>query len=173
MVAEPIILKKGTFLMVQTSGRERISKKIPPPPVVIEASPTENIIEGLIAPSPARSSMSQGDFLCTITKEGDILEAEAIEVAILEAFAPITSEAESWPAASSNAGLELIVVATLKASPSVPPVEGVSAELVIISSSCDQNHVVPSNSSNLTPEGADGERPRVDGSTEDQDSGGP
>ncbi|ERM99348.1 uncharacterized protein LOC110006685 isoform X2 [Amborella trichopoda] len=105
----------------QTSAPDRGSENIPPPSVEIEAYPTENIIEGVSVPSPSRSSLSQGDFFCTITEEGDILEAEIIEeVVILAASGPVTSEVEPRPAASSIARLELIAVAASEASSLMP-----------------------------------------------------
>ncbi|ERN05678.1 hypothetical protein AMTR_s00006p00181630 [Amborella trichopoda] len=91
-------------------------------------------------PSPARSSLSQGDYLCTNTEEGDILNAKALEgapddeVVILEAPTPVTSEEESQPTASFGTGLELIIVATLEASPLILLAEGVSSEPIALPS---------------------------------------
>ncbi|ERN09208.1 hypothetical protein AMTR_s00014p00252310 [Amborella trichopoda] len=83
--------------------------------------------------SPTRSSLSQGDFLCTIIEEGDILEVEAIEeVVILEAPAPITLEAESQLATFSSARLKLMAVVALEISSLMPPAEGASTKPTIL-----------------------------------------
>ncbi|ERN10976.1 hypothetical protein AMTR_s00160p00043240 [Amborella trichopoda] len=86
---------------------------LPPKPkkrAKTKASPSPS----LSSESPTLLSLSQGDFICTITKEGSILEDETeaiggasdIEIKISEVLVLTTSEAEPQPNFPSNANLE-------------------------------------------------------------------
>ncbi|ERN02516.1 hypothetical protein AMTR_s00083p00066470 [Amborella trichopoda] len=68
-------------VVVESSASDHISKSAPLPPVEIAISPTDSPVEPVTVQSSTRSSLSQGDFFCTVIAEGDILDIETIREA--------------------------------------------------------------------------------------------
>ncbi|ERM97982.1 hypothetical protein AMTR_s00117p00123640 [Amborella trichopoda] len=104
------VIRKAAGAQSSASGRG--SESAPLPSIDTEAPLADSPTDPVTVQSLTRSSLSPGDFIYSITEEGDITEAicEApdVEVAIPEISTPITSDAEPQLDTSSGAALELM-----------------------------------------------------------------
>ncbi|ERN04949.1 hypothetical protein AMTR_s00080p00137790 [Amborella trichopoda] len=114
VVAQPSSSGQTTFNL------SRRSESAPPPIVEIEAPLAEKPTEPIVVQCPTLSSLSQENFLCTITEEGHILEKHSeangialnVEVTTSKVLALTTLESEPQPDVPSSATLEFMVVPT-------------------------------------------------------------
>ncbi|XP_020529645.1 uncharacterized protein LOC110008176 [Amborella trichopoda] len=116
------VVKTQPSISGQTSFKLSRQVESAPPLIVEKEAPlAERPVKPVIEQTLDLSPLSQGDLLCTITEEGDILEAEpevmdeAPVVTTSEVSAPVISEAKPQTFAPSNATLELVLVLSSKA----------------------------------------------------------
>ncbi|ERN16523.1 hypothetical protein AMTR_s00031p00105870 [Amborella trichopoda] len=108
-------------VVVASSSSSHLLESAAPPSIEIEAYLSENPYEPVTMKSQTRSSLSQGDFLCTITEEGEILYTESIGEAPgdeVYTLVPLDKGALSKPMSSE---LLALISQELAAIAKVPP----------------------------------------------------